>query len=331
MKEVGEMSKLMKFNTFFRKYMTIWVLLSIFLGLAFGYRFPKIKLDFLVLPLVFIMIYAMIIPTSFLLFARAFRLLKEIALGLLSIVVVAPVIAFATSSILCADYDLITGFTLAGAVPPGGMITAWTGLLGGNIPIAIVLQTLTLIISIVQVPYTLQLSVGAYIEIPTSLLMSNLTVLVVLPLIVGFLTRQAIVRTAGDRLIDNLRPIFPVLSGMAALSVVFVAASLQASRIIANPSVISHAIVVAVVYYFLLFVIETVISRLSKLNYESSIPVIYGGATKNLSIAIALAIQAFSNSNIVLAVIACFMVQMPMASVFFRAVPRMLGKAGGDL
>ncbi len=128
-------------------------------------------------------------------------------------------------------------------------------------------------------------------------------------------------------MIDKLRPLFPVLSGMAALAVVFVAASLQARKIVSNPSVISYAIAAAIVYYSLLFVAGTVISRFARLDYENSIPVIYGGATKNLSIAIALSISAFSNPSVVMAIIACFMVQMPMASVFFRVVPRMLGKA----
>jgi len=320
------MSRLVAFNTFFRKYMTVWVLLSIFLGLAFGYYF-QINLSFLALPLVFVMIYVMIVPTRFSLFIKVFQSPKEIVLGLINILVIAPIIAFATSSLLLANHNFIVGFTLAGAVPPGGMIAAWTGLLGGNVPLAIVLQTLTLILSVVQVPYTLQLLVGAYVEIPVALLTSSLAVMVFLPLIAGFLTRQAIVKTAGEKMIDRLQPLFPILSGMAALAVVFVAASLQAVRIIANPSVISYAIVAAVIYYSLLFVVETVISRLAKLNYENSIPLIYGGATKNLSIAIALAISAFSNSSVVLAIIACFMVQMPIASVFFRVVPRMLGKA----
>ena len=320
-----EQSKLIKFNMFFRKYMTVWVFASIFLGLAFGY-YTKLKLSFLVLPLVFVMIYVMIIPTRFSLFIRVLRSPKELLLGLLNILIVAPIIAFATSYLLLADHNLVAGFTLAGAVPPGGMNAAWTGLLGGNVPLAIVLQALTLIISVVQVPYTLQLLVGTYVEIPVSLLMRSLSVLVFLPLTAGFLTRQTVIKIAGEQKIDDVRPLFPVLSGLAALGVVFVAASLQASRIITNPSIISSAIVVAVIYYTLLFFTGTAISRTANLNYENSIPIIYGGATKNLSIAIALAIAAFPHSNVVLAVIACFMVQMPMASVFFRVVPKILKK-----
>ena len=161
--------------------------------------------------------------------------------------------------------------------------------------------------------------------------MRSLSVLVFLPLTAGFLTRQAVIKTAGEGKIDEVRPLFPVLSGMAALGVVFVAASLQASRIISSPSIISSAFVVAVIYYTLLFFIGTAISRAANLNYENSIPVIYGGATKNLSIAIALAIAAFPHSNVVLAVIACFMVQMPMASVFFRIVPKILKKENVSL
>jgi len=320
------LSKLVRFNAFFRRFMTLWVFLSIFSGLAFGYAFPNVNLSFLVLPLVFLMIYVMIIPTRFSLFVRVFRSPKEIVLGLVNILLVAPLIAFAVSSLLLSDHNLVAGFTLAGAVPPGGMNAAWTGLLGGNVPLAIVLQALTLIISVVQVPYTLQVLVGAYVRIPINLLMKSLAVLVFLPLTAGFLTRQGIVRSAGEKAIDRARPLFPVLSGICALSVVFVASSLQAKKIVTNPSSIYYTVAVAIIYYVILFFTGSFLAKLAKLNYENSIPIIYGGATKNLSIAIALAISAFPKSNVVLAIISCFMVQMPMASVFFRVVPKMLGK-----
>lgn len=87
---------------------------------------------------------------------------------------------------------------------------------------------------------------------------------------------------------------------------------------------ISYLILVAVIYYAVLFIAGTIISRFAGLNYVNSIPVIYGGATKNLSIAIALALSAFHNPCVVLSIIACFMVQMPMASVFFKIVPKIL-------
>ena len=319
-----ERSKLMKFSTFFRRYMTVWVFASIFLGLAFGYEFPKIKLNFLVLPLVFLMIYVMIIPTRFGLFIRVLRSPKEVLLGLFTILVVAPLIAFAVPSLTLSDHNLITGFVLAGAVPPGGMNAAWTGLLGGNVPLAIVLQALTLIISVVQVPYTLKFLVGTYVKIPVGLLMRSLSVLVFLPLTAGFLTRWIAFKVTTEDKFNELRPLFPVISGMSALAVVFIAASLQSRRIVQNPSIISYALISAIIFYILLFFTGAIVSRLSRLNYENSIPVIYGGATKNLSIAIALAITAFPNSSVVLGVIACFMVQMPIASVFFRLVPKML-------
>ncbi len=316
--------KLMRFNMFFRKYMTLWVFLSIFSGLAFGYEFPKVKLSFLVLPLVFLMIYVMIIPTKFILFVRVLTSPKEVVLGLINILIVAPIIAFIVSSLILSNHNLIAGFVLAGAVPPGGMNAAWTGLLGGNVPLAIVLQALTLIISVVQVPYTMKFLVGTYVNVPINLLMRSLAVLVFLPLTAGFLTRFFALKVTTEKKFEELRPLFPVLSGMSALAVVFIAASIQARKIIENPSIISLAIIAAIAFYTLLFFTGTVISRFSRLNYENSVPVIYGGATKNLSIAIALAIAAFPNTSVVLGIIACFMIQMPMASVFFRIIPKML-------
>ena len=244
-----ERSKLMKFSMFFRRYMTVWVFASIFLGLAFGYEFPKIKLNFLVLPLVFLMIYVMIISTRFGLFIRVLRSPKEVLLGLFTILVVNA---------------------------------AWTGLLGGNVPLAIVLQALTLIISVVQVPYTLKFLVGTYVKIPVGLLMRSLSVLVFLPLTAGFLTRWIAFKVTTEDKFNELRPLFPVISGMSALAVVFIAASLQSRRIVQNPSIISYALISAIIFYILLFFTGAIVSRLSRLNYENSIPVIYGGATKNL-------------------------------------------------
>ncbi len=71
---------LQRFNQIFRGYMTLWVILSIVVGFVFGAAFPIIAhhLKALVLPLVFIMIFIMVIPTRPQNFVEAMRSPTEV-------------------------------------------------------------------------------------------------------------------------------------------------------------------------------------------------------------------------------------------------------------
>ena len=322
---------LQRFNQIFRGYMTLWVILSIVIGFVFGAAFPAPAhcLKALVLPLVFIMIFIMVIPTRPQDFVEVMRSPTEVGLGIFMIIIAAPLIAWPVAISVLRNHPVLgVGLILAGTVPPGGMIAAWTGLLEGDIPLAIVLQAITLILGIPEIPLMLKLLAGSVVPIPISLMVQNLVVIVVLPLVCGFLARWSLFRRMAPARFQAIRPLFPIISGMSALAVVFVATSLKADIMLNKPQVIGWAILAAVVFYLVTFVFSTYISRLFHLNYAKSIPIIYGTATKNLSIAIALGLAAFGKSAAVLGVIGCFMIQMPIASLFYRFIPQMLGRKG---
>ncbi|MCD6507599.1 arsenic resistance protein, partial [Candidatus Poribacteria bacterium] len=272
-----------------------------------------------------------IVPTKPRDFAKVVKSPVEVLLGTFMIIIAAPVIAKPIMTTILKGYpQLGVGLVLAGSVPPGGMIAAWTGLLEGDIPLALTLQAITLILGIIEIPYMLKWLAGEVVSIPVRLMVQNLVIIVILPLALGFLTRYAYFgRMSGERE-QAIKPIFPIISGMAALMVVFVATSLKADVILKKPQVIGWALLSAFTFYIVTFLLSTYICRLFKLNYARSIPIIYGTATKNLSIAIALALATFGRSAVVLGVIGCFMIQMPMASVFYYWVPKMLGRRKGN-
>jgi len=91
---------------------------------------------------------------------------------------------------------------------------------------------------------------------------------------------------------------------------------------------IAVALAGAAVYYLLTYSITAGLCRLTRIKYAQSIHLIYGAGIKNLSIAIALALANFSETNVALGVVASFMIQMPMASVFYKFIPRILQKQG---
>jgi len=74
-------------------------------------------------------------------------------------------------------------------------------------------------------------------------------------------------------------------------------------------------------YYPITFIVSLFIARLLINSYYNQMPIVYGTASKNLSIALALALSVFKG-NVVLGVILCFMVQMPMLSLFYRFIKK---------
>lgn len=317
------------FGQIFRRYMPAWVILSIALGLAFGYFLPHqaIPLKEAVIPLLFIMIYVMVIQTNVKQFYQRIRHPKNVILGIAFISILAPLIAYPLLHSVFRGYPEVgVGLILAATVPPGGMLAAWTGLLEGDIPLAITLEATTLVLGIVQIPSTVSLLAGTSVTVPIGSMAQELVIIVVLPLAIGFASRWGIIRRWGEKPLKSFSPNLAVISGLSALGVVFIGAALKTHALVSHPQIIGIGLAGAVSYYLLAYFITTVLCRLGRINYVQSIPLVYGTGTKNLSIAIALALASFPNTNVVLGVIACFMIQMPLASVFYKVVPKILGK-----
>jgi len=311
----------------FKTYMPYWVILSILSGLAFGYVLPvqAAQLAKGIIPLLFIMIYVMIIPTDLKEFVREITHPGHIALGVIFICIVAPLVAYPIHRLIFHGYpDLGVGLILCATVPPGGMIAAWTGLLGGDIALAVVLQAVTLVLGTVQIPYTMAALAGTVVVVPITTMIRTLIVIVILPMAAGLASRWCMLRWWDERSLKAFSPNFAVISGGAALGVVFISAALKTHVLVERPQLAAVALAGAAVYYLLSYAIAAVLCRLGRIRYAQAIPLIYGTGTKNLSIAIALALAGFPGSNVVLGVIACAMIQMPIASVFYKFIPRML-------
>ena len=310
--------------------MPIWVVLSIVLGLVFGYFLPRpaATLEIAVIPLLFIMIYVMVIPTSLKQFYQVIRFPKNVGLGIVFICILAPLIAYPIYRIIFHGYpEMGIGLILAATVPPGGMIAAWTGLLEGDIPLAVTLQAVTLVLGTVQIPYTVSLLAGTVVHIPIGSMVQTLIIIVILPFVIGFASRWVILRRWDEKALRSFSPNFAIISGLAAIGVVFISAALKTHVLLKHPELIGIGLAGAVAYYLLAYFITSVLCRLGRIKYAQSIPLVYGTGTKNLSIAIALSLATFPNTNVVLGVIACFMIQMPLASVFYKVIPRILRKS----
>ena len=309
-------------NQFFRKNLFSLVLTSIVLGFLLGWQLPQTDalLKSLIVPILFLMILVMIIPIEFkeLIAVRKYK--KEIIWGFIAILILAPLVAYLVSFVVPEKYDFLkTGLILAATMPPGGMIVSWTGLLDANIELAMILQTGTFILALLTIPLTLSLLLSGSVHFSQSLLIQNIALYIFLPLIVGFIIQVLLKKKYSREKIKSWKPTLATISSLCALLVVFISTSLKANVIISHPQMLLWGLLLAIIYYLVMFLIALFFSGLFIDSYDNQMPIVYGTTSKNLSIGVALALSAFSGS-VVLGVVFCFMVQMPMLSLFYKFI-----------
>ena len=311
-----------KFNKFFREKLFFLVITSIALGFLLGWQAPQIPplLSKLIIPILFLLIFVMIVPMEMRELVNVRKYTKETLLGIITILILAPLIAYLLSFALPEKYSFLkSGLIIAATMPPGGMVVSWTGLLDANIELAMILQTATFVLAIVAIPLTLSLFLTKSVHFSQSLLIQNILLYIFVPLVLGFVAQFILKTKYSKEKIKSWKSTLATISGLCALAVVFISTSLKSDAIISHLQMLVWGLSLAFIYYLLTLLITLFIAGLFTSSYNNQIPIVYGTAAKNLSIAVALAISIFSG-QIVLGVIFCFIVQMPMMSLFYRFI-----------
>ena len=319
------MSVVRSVDAFIKKYMPLLILGVLIAGYLVGLQLSRPVIHAIkssILPSVILMIYAMLITMRMEDLTKALVYPKEMLYGSFMSLFVAPLLMIPLAMVFAKNPHLYTGLILAGIVPPGGMITYWTGILNANIGLATAIQTVTFLVAIIWVPYGMKLLVGSKVAVDVGLLLNKILILVVVPLVLALITQKLITRKYGWKGIMQIKPLCHLVSSVMALYMVFVATSVQAHTIARHPAVIALPAVGVFIYYLLAYPFSYFLStRVFRMSFENAIPVTYGFSTKNLSIAMGLAVAAFGPMAF-LGVVPCALFQMPFASVWYKVFSR---------
>ena len=315
------MDLIKKSDEFLKKYMPFVIILIMVIGYFIGLNLTKQEAGFikaLIMPSVILMIYAMLITMKMEELKNSLVFPKEMIYGSLMSLIIAPLLMIPLAHWFTDNSQQYAGLVLAGIVPPGGMITYWSGILNANLGLATAIQTVTLLLSLVWVPFGMKWFVGSKVNVNTGLLLNKILIMIVLPLVLALITQKMITRKRGWKGIIKIKPLSHLISSLMALFMVFVATSVKATAIAQHPSIIYMPAIGVFIYYLIAYPLSFFLSeRVFKMSFENSIPVTYGFATKNLSIAMGLAAAAFGPMTF-LGVVPCALFQMPFASVWYK-------------
>mgnify|MGYP000255788343 FL=1 len=295
---------------------------SLVAGLAAGQVVgPEAKdvLTAAVVPILFLMIYPMMINIDLQEVSNVRDHAGPVGLSLLVNFGLAPLLAVGLArGLFAGNVAYAVGLYFIALIPTSGMTAAWTGLADGDLEAALVAMAVNLLAAVVILPVYLSVIVPADVGFDPSALYRQLAQIVVVPMVAGNLTRRLLLRRYGQDGFKRLKPTFGGLSSFGVMLIVFVAMTMRSGQILADPIASASTVVPLVVFYAATLGIGTVLGRLL-LDPEQEVTLVYATSMRNLSIALAIVVAADTvPPAAVLPIALAYVIQPPLGAVYMH-------------
>ena len=306
------------FLKFVKKNLPILIIFSITFGLIFGYfsnpKFLKQYIDFIL----FLMIYPMMINLKVTDVFKSFTNIKPLLISLAINFLFVPFVAFGLGKMFFSDSPMLfVGLILIGLIPTGGMTASWTGLANGNLKLSLVLISINLTVSIIAVPIYLNLFVGDIVNIDTLIILKSLIKVVVIPLILGDITRRLIIKYKGPKKYQAIKPNLGGVSSLGVLLIVFVAMALKSKTILTQLDLVLISVIPLILFYIIVLFFSHFIGK-KTMSDENRIALVYSTSLRNLTIALGISLTSFGESLAVFLVAIGYVIQLPVAALYMK-------------
>jgi ACR3 family arsenite transporter len=304
----------------FQKYLTVWVILCMVVGVLTGRFLPQIpaflnqfeyaRVSIPMAILIWVMIYPMMMKVDFRSIKNVGRnpkglfvtwivnwLIKPFTMyGMASLFFFTVSKAFITPD-LATEY--LAGAVLLGAAPCTAMVFVWSTLTNGD-PAYTVMQVATndLIILVAFVPIVKFLLGVSNVSVPWDTLFLSVVLFVVIPLVGGVLTRMLVTRKKGQDYFENVFvKKFDGITILGLLLTLVLIFAFQGQVILENPLHIVLIAVPLVLQTLLIFAIAYTACWLLKLPHRIAAPAGMIGASNFFELSVAVAVALFGTTS----------------------------------
>lgn len=305
---------------FFQKYLTVWVIFCMAVGICIGKFLPQIpeflnrfeyaRVSIPMAILIWVIIYPMMMKVDFRSIKNVGRnpkglfvtwivnwLIKPFTMyGMASLFFFTVFKAFITPN-LATEY--LAGAVLLGAAPCTAMVFVWSALTNGD-PAYTVVQVATndLIILVAFVPIVKFLLGVSNVSVPWDTLFLSVVLFVVIPLVGGVLTRMLVTRQKGQDYFENVFvKKFDGITTLGLLLTLVLIFAFQGQIILENPLHILLIAVPLVLQTLLIFAIAYTACWLLKLPHRIAAPAGMIGASNFFELSVAVAVALFGTTS----------------------------------
>lgn len=330
------MSEKNKSIDFFEKYLTVWVLICIVVGIAIGYLTGdsiEVLSDF--------NLYNVNIPITLLIWAMIYPMMLQVDFSSLKDVGKSPkgvvwtvIINWAIKPFTMAFFawiffyhlysawidpsmaqEYIAGAILLGAAPCTAMVFVWSYLSDGDPTYTLVQVSVNdILILILFIPIVAFLLGITDIAIPYNTLVTSIVAFVVIPLFAGYLTHKILVKKKGiEWYTIRFLPKFKPVSISALLLTLILLFAYQGDRILDDPFVIVLIAIPLIIQTYFIFFLAWYGGKWMNLNYQTCAPASMIGASNFFELAVAVAIMVFGiQSGAALVTVVGVLIEVPI-------------------
>ena len=318
----------------FGKYLSLWVGLCIIVGITLGNIFPFLfqsissiqfkNVNFIVAILIWLMIYPMMVQIDFSSLKNFRNKPKGLCITLIINWLIKP-FTMAALGILFFKYiysgwipeeegkEYIAGLILLGIAPCTAMVFIWSQLTKGDPNYTLVQVALNDVIMVFAFAPLAAVLLGiTNILVPWETLILSVVLYVIIPLIIGMITRKILIKINNNSLQKFSKKIEPY-SILGLLCTIILLFGFQAETIITKPIIIILIAIPLIIQSYGIFFIAYGWSYLWKVPHNIAAPASLIGTSNFFELAVAVAISLFGlNSGAALATVVGVLVEVPV-------------------
>lgn len=295
----------------FERYLTIWVVVCIVVGILISRLIPGISQAFnalnigqISLPIgicLFLMMYPAMLNLQFSELKKLGRNPKPIILTLISNWFVAPLVGLLMVRLfLQGNEQLSVAVILLSSSPCTAMVLVWGWMAKGNQEQNVVntsLNTITIIFG--YAPMVTLLTSVQNIPVDWILLVISTFLFIGLPLALGIISKRILISSKGEDWFNNkYRPAVGVISILALLTTLVILFAMNGNVLLNNPDLLLLVSIPLLLGFVIVVGYNIIMTKLTKLKYREAVITVIIGSSSHFEIAIATAIAMYGIGSV---------------------------------